>query len=78
MYMYQIIWNLKIFAKIVLFLLCFYSSSALNNRPLFMHNGSNNNNRRTSGLVDVEVSNFRRALPQFLAVSIKNILLFGK
>lgn len=43
-----------------------------------MHNGSNNNNRRTSGLVDVEVSNFRRALPQFLAVSIKNILLFGK
>lgn len=42
-----------------------------------MHNG-NNNNRRISGVNDVEVSNFRRALPQFLAVSIKNLLLFGK
>ncbi|KAH8417184.1 hypothetical protein KR222_005930, partial [Zaprionus bogoriensis] len=49
---------------------------ALNDRPLFMQNGSNNN-RRISGVIDVEVSNFRRALPQFLAVSIKNILLFG-
>ncbi|EDV93542.1 facilitated trehalose transporter Tret1 isoform X2 [Drosophila grimshawi] len=49
---------------------------SLNDRPLFMQNGSNNN-RRISGLNDVEVSNFRRALPQFLAVSIKNILLFG-
>ncbi|KAH8310930.1 hypothetical protein KR044_003484, partial [Drosophila immigrans] len=47
---------------------------ALNDRPLFMQNG---NNRRISGVIDVEVSNFRRALPQFLAVSIKNILLFG-
>ncbi|XP_030373716.1 facilitated trehalose transporter Tret1 isoform X2 [Scaptodrosophila lebanonensis] len=50
----------------------------LNDRPLFMQNGSsNNNNGRFSGINDVEVSNFRRALPQFLAVSIKNILLFG-
>lgn len=24
-----------------------------------------------------EISNFRQALPQFLAVSVKNILLFG-
>ncbi|XP_051864044.1 facilitated trehalose transporter Tret1 isoform X1 [Drosophila albomicans] len=47
---------------------------ALNDRPLFMQNGGN---RRISGVNDVEVSNFRRALPQFLAVSIKNILLFG-
>ncbi|KAH8359792.1 hypothetical protein KR093_008883, partial [Drosophila rubida] len=47
---------------------------ALNDRPLFMQNG---HNRRISGVNDVEVSNFRRALPQFLAVSIKNILLFG-
>ncbi|XP_064549236.1 facilitated trehalose transporter Tret1 isoform X2 [Drosophila montana] len=51
-------------------------NGALNDRPLFMQNGSNNN-RRISGVIDVEVSNFRRALPQFLAVSIKNILLFG-
>ncbi|XP_034488898.1 facilitated trehalose transporter Tret1 isoform X2 [Drosophila innubila] len=49
-------------------------NGALNDRPLFMQNG---NNRRISGVIDVEVSNFRRALPQFLAVSIKNILLFG-
>ncbi|XP_017018575.1 facilitated trehalose transporter Tret1 isoform X2 [Drosophila kikkawai] len=46
---------------------------ALNDRPLFMHNGSGG---RTASN-DVEVSNFRRALPQFIAVSIKNILLFG-
>ncbi|XP_002000342.2 facilitated trehalose transporter Tret1 isoform X2 [Drosophila mojavensis] len=52
-------------------------NGALNDRPLFMHNGNNNNNRRISGVIDVEVSNFRRALPQFLAVSIKNLLLFG-
>ncbi|XP_023178926.2 facilitated trehalose transporter Tret1 isoform X2 [Drosophila hydei] len=51
-------------------------NGALNDRPLFMHNG-HNNNRRISGVNDVEVSNFRRALPQFLAVSIKNLLLFG-
>lgn len=25
----------------------------------------------------IEISEFRRALPQFLAVSVKNILLFG-
>ncbi|KAL7728352.1 hypothetical protein ACLKA6_007446 [Drosophila palustris] len=49
-------------------------NGSLNDRPLFMQNG---NNRRISGVIDVEVSNFRRALPQFLAVSIKNILLFG-
>lgn len=49
-------------------------NGALNDRPLFMQNG---NNRRISGVTDIEVSNFRRALPQFLAVSIKNLLLFG-
>ncbi|KAH8278702.1 hypothetical protein KR018_007521, partial [Drosophila ironensis] len=47
---------------------------ALNDRPLFMQNG---NGGRMPPVNDVEVSNFRRALPQFLAVSIKNILLFG-
>ncbi|XP_068157840.1 facilitated trehalose transporter Tret1 isoform X1 [Drosophila tropicalis] len=55
-------------------------NGSVNDRPLFMLNGHNNNNinRRTSAIVnDVEVSNFRRALPQFIAVSIKNILLFG-
>ncbi|XP_026850637.1 facilitated trehalose transporter Tret1 isoform X1 [Drosophila persimilis] len=46
---------------------------SLNDRPLFMQNG----NGRLAPANDVEVSNFRRALPQFLAVSIKNILLFG-
>ncbi|XP_065723249.2 facilitated trehalose transporter Tret1 isoform X2 [Drosophila suzukii] len=46
---------------------------SLNDRPLFIQN-SNGGRIATS---DVEVSNFRRALPQFLAVSIKNILLFG-
>ncbi|XP_052835549.1 facilitated trehalose transporter Tret1 isoform X2 [Drosophila gunungcola] len=46
---------------------------SLNDRPLFMQNG----NGARVATADVEVSNFRRALPQFLAVSIKNILLFG-
>lgn len=69
---------LMYFFIFTLFLLCFNLYSAINDRPLFMQNGNNNNNRCISGLVDVEVSNFRRALPQFLAVSIKNILLFGK
>ncbi|XP_017071863.1 facilitated trehalose transporter Tret1 isoform X1 [Drosophila eugracilis] len=48
-------------------------NGSLNDRPLFMQNS--NGGRIPTG--DVEVSNFRRALPQFLAVSIKNILLFG-
>ncbi|XP_022223288.2 facilitated trehalose transporter Tret1 isoform X2 [Drosophila obscura] len=49
-------------------------NGSLNDRPLFMQNG---NGGRLAPVNDVEVSNFRRALPQFLAVSIKNILLFG-
>ncbi|XP_033163959.1 facilitated trehalose transporter Tret1 isoform X1 [Drosophila mauritiana] len=48
-------------------------NGSLNDRPLFMQNGSGGRIATS----DVEVSNFRRALPQFLAVSIKNILLFG-
>ncbi|XP_017088653.2 facilitated trehalose transporter Tret1 isoform X2 [Drosophila bipectinata] len=47
---------------------------SLNDRPLFMQGV---NGGRIAPANDVEVSNFRRALPQFLAVSIKNILLFG-
>ncbi|KAH8318796.1 hypothetical protein KR074_006553, partial [Drosophila pseudoananassae] len=47
---------------------------SLNDRPLFMQSA---NGGRIAPATDVEVSNFRRALPQFLAVSIKNILLFG-
>ncbi|XP_017848501.1 facilitated trehalose transporter Tret1 isoform X2 [Drosophila busckii] len=52
-------------------------NGAVNDRPLFMQNGNNNNNRRISAIKDLEISNFRSALPQFLAVSIKNTLLFG-
>ncbi|XP_046805045.1 facilitated trehalose transporter Tret1 isoform X1 [Lucilia cuprina] len=45
---------------------------AVNDRPLFMQNG----NRGFSMSDSQEISNFRQALPQFLAVSVKNILLF--
>ncbi|TMW51385.1 hypothetical protein DOY81_003509 [Sarcophaga bullata] len=48
-------------------------NGSINDRPLFMQNG----NRSFSVSGDSkEISNFRRALPQFLAVSVKNILLF--
>ncbi|XP_073832397.1 uncharacterized protein isoform X2 [Musca autumnalis] len=49
-------------------------NGSINDRPLFMQNG----NRRFSISAGdpQEISNFRRALPQFLAVSVKNILLF--
>ncbi|KNC23736.1 hypothetical protein FF38_01201 [Lucilia cuprina] len=47
-------------------------NGAVNDRPLFMQNG----NRGFSMSDSQEISNFRQALPQFLAVSVKNILLF--
>ncbi|XP_011292199.1 facilitated trehalose transporter Tret1 isoform X2 [Musca domestica] len=49
-------------------------NGTINDRPLFMQNG----NRRFSISAGdpQEISNFRQALPQFLAVSVKNILLF--
>ncbi|XP_037947939.1 facilitated trehalose transporter Tret1 isoform X2 [Teleopsis dalmanni] len=44
---------------------------SVNDRPLFMQN------RHRCSISDTqEISEFRRALPQFLAVSVKNILLF--
>ncbi|XP_055851615.1 facilitated trehalose transporter Tret1 isoform X2 [Episyrphus balteatus] len=42
-------------------------------RPLFMQNG---NHRNSIDGGDDEIKEFRRALPQFLAVSVKNTLLF--
>uniref|UniRef100_A0A1I8P3K2 Major facilitator superfamily (MFS) profile domain-containing protein n=1 Tax=Stomoxys calcitrans TaxID=35570 RepID=A0A1I8P3K2_STOCA len=49
-------------------------NGSVNDRPLFMQNG---NRRFSISAGDTqEISNFRRALPQFLAVSVKNILLF--
>ncbi|XP_065355023.1 facilitated trehalose transporter Tret1 [Calliphora vicina] len=47
-------------------------NGSVNDRPLFMQNG----NRGFSTNDSQEISNFRQALPQFLAVSVKNILLF--
>ncbi|XP_075146477.1 facilitated trehalose transporter Tret1 isoform X2 [Haematobia irritans] len=49
-------------------------NGSVNDRPLFMQNG---NRRFSISAGDTqEIGNFRRALPQFLAVSVKNILLF--
>lgn len=47
----------------------------VNNQPYFIQNG---NRSSDIGGEPREISTFRRALPQFLAVSAKNILLFGK
>ncbi|XP_053969703.1 facilitated trehalose transporter Tret1 isoform X2 [Anastrepha ludens] len=48
---------------------------SVNNQPYFIQNGNRNLSSDMAGDPS-EISNFRRALPQFLAVSAKNILLF--
>ncbi|XP_011203845.2 facilitated trehalose transporter Tret1 isoform X1 [Bactrocera dorsalis] len=50
-------------------------SIAVNNRPYFIQNGNRNLSSDIAG-EHREISTFRSALPQFLAVSAKNILLF--
>lgn len=48
--------------------------SSVNDRPFCIRN----DNMRRPPQEHIEFGEFRRALPQFLAVSVKNILLFGE
>ncbi|XP_017475701.1 PREDICTED: facilitated trehalose transporter Tret1 isoform X1 [Rhagoletis zephyria] len=50
-------------------------NGTVNSQPYFIQNGNRNPSSDIAG-DPLEISNFRRALPQFLAVSAKNILLF--